>query len=75
MDEWPSHQQELTRKTAEHVAHLANLYQSNSIGVEAWEAALSAIWHVTSGLIDQDVSSLISELHREAMLDAARNRS
>ena len=67
-EDWPSHHQELTRKTAEQVQVWADRYERGEATLIIWISVLSALWHTTSGLIDEDVSRMISDLHRDALM-------
>ena len=69
-DDWPSHHQELTRKTADQVKIWGDRYEQGQAPLSTWIAVLGTLWHTTSGLIDEDVSRLISDLHRDALLEA-----
>lgn len=72
-DDWPSHHQELTRKTADQVKIWGERYDKGQAPLSVWIGVLGALWHTTSGLIDEDVSRMISDLHQSA-LDEARAR-
>lgn len=69
-DDWPSHHQELTRKTADQVKIWGDRFDAGTAPLSTWIAVLSTLWHTTSGLIDEDVSRMISDLHRDALVEA-----
>lgn len=67
VDDWPSHHEELTRKTLDQLKKWADRYEERVISVQTWVALLMTLYDTTSGMIDNGVSNLISNMHREAM--------
>lgn len=64
MDDWPSHTQELTRKTATALDVWADKYNSGLITKREFFVIVSALYDATSGLIDRDVSDLMADIHK-----------
>lgn len=69
MDDWPTHHQELSRKTLQELQKWTDRYENREIDARTWANVLSVLYDTTSGLIDDDISSLIVNLHREAQID------
>ena len=65
MDDWPSHHQELSRKTAEQLQLWVDRYERGEARPAAMIVVLSVLYDTTSGLIDKDLSTLIADLHRD----------
>lgn len=64
-DEWPSHVEELTRKTTLAVQALVERYERGEIEAKELCTALGALWDTVSGLVDDDLSHMIAELHSD----------
>ena len=65
MDDWPSHNQELSRKTAEQLQIWTDRYEKGEAKPAAMIIVLSVLYDTTFGLIDRDLSKLIADLHRD----------
>lgn len=72
LDDWPSHGQELTRKTADQIQIWGERHDRGLIDARTWLCIISALYDTTSGLIDKDVSDLLADLHREALSQATK---
>lgn len=59
MDDWPTHQAELTRKTSDALADLAHRLEEGEITAEAAFIAAGIMWDCTAGLIDRELMELI----------------
>lgn len=66
-DEWPSHVQELTRKTAEQLSKWSTLYQTGAISKREYFVFIRGVYDVTSGLIEKELSDLIADIHADLM--------
>ena len=69
-DDWPSHNKELTRKTAEQLELWAERYDRGVITLSTMISVVSAIYDTTSGLIERPVSDLLAEVHRDLVAKA-----
>lgn len=61
-DDWPSHTEELTRKTAEALNDLAYRHSAGEISAEAAFVAAGVLWDVTAGLVDRDLMDLLTQV-------------
>lgn len=69
--EWPTHHQELTRKTVEELQKRTDQFERGEISIEVFVLILSVLYDTTSGMIDKEVSNLIADLHWELRGQAA----
>lgn len=64
-DDWPSHADELTRKTSEQLAKWNGAYSAGAISKREFYITVSALYDATMGLIHRDVSDLMADIHKE----------
>lgn len=65
MDDWPSHTEELSRKTAVQLDKWSKAYDAKKITRREFYIALSALYDATSGLIDKDLMNLIADIDKQ----------
>lgn len=70
-DDWPSHAEELTRKTSDTLTDLVYRLDQGEITEREAIVALGAIWDCTAGLVDRGVMDLVAQTRSELM----RNQS
>lgn len=63
-DEWPSHNQEMTRKTAQSLGDWIEKLESGDITDREFGLIVTALYDATSGMIEKDTSVFLAELHR-----------
>lgn len=65
MDDWPSHLEELTRKTSVQLTKLCNAYDAERISKREFFLALTCLYNATSGLIAKDLMDLMADIDKE----------
>ncbi|MDE4297176.1 hypothetical protein PXK56_18485 [Phaeobacter gallaeciensis] len=65
MDDWPSHTEELTRKTSEQLDKWSKAYDAGKITKREFFIVVTTLYDTTSGLIKKDLSDLIADIHAE----------
>lgn len=66
-DDWPSHTQELTRKTSEQLQIWTERFDKGAINAKTMLCVVATLYDTTSGLIERDLSSLLADIHRDLM--------
>lgn len=62
---WPSFNEELTRKTTEVLARWTDKYESGKITKREYYVLVNALWDVTSGLCDNQLSHLLAAIEKD----------
>lgn len=70
MDDWPSFNAELTRKTTDQLQLWTGRYDRGEIPLSVMLSVVSAIYDTTSGMIEKDVSTLLADIHKDLMREA-----
>lgn len=65
VENWPEHSEELSRKSIEVIEKWSKLYDRGVITKREFYIMISAIYDATSGLITDEMSHLISEIHKD----------
>jgi hypothetical protein len=66
-DDWPSHTQELTRKTSEQLQIWSDRFDAGTITPKTMLCVVATLYDTTSGLIERDLSTLLANIHRDLM--------
>lgn len=64
MNDWPSHNRELTRKATEQLSRFTTMYEGGKISKREYFLIISVLYDTTSGLIEMDVSNLMADIHK-----------
>lgn len=62
-DDWPSHHQEMTRKTADELIRISDRFNRGEITKREFTLLLLTLSQTTMGMIEQDLSKQIADLH------------
>lgn len=71
-NEWPSHTDELGRKTTDVIERLMASYDAGKITLREIYLTVSMIYDTVSGLAPKDVCDLLADLHKELRIEAQR---
>jgi len=62
LNEWPTHQQELTRKASEQLEKWTDHYSRGKITKREYIIIISVLYDTISGLVDKDLTELIADI-------------
>lgn len=68
-DDWPSHTEELSRKTLAELSRQLDRLEQGEIDARTMEAVCASLWHATSGLIEDGASETLSAIHKHLMTE------
>lgn len=71
-DNWPSHAEELGRKTAAELDKWTTAYEAGRITFREFYLIVSVLYDATSGLAPRDISNLLSDIHMGLRVQAKR---
>ena len=63
-DDWPTHREELARKTSEKLSEIIGLRKSERLTDRDALIAVNVLYDTTSGLVPNDLSALIADVHK-----------
>lgn len=64
-NEWPTHVEELTRKTSEQLQVWTDRFDQGIISPTTLLCVVATLYDTTSGLIERDLSTLLADIHRD----------
>lgn len=70
-DNWPSHTDELSRKTLNQLSEWSDKYEKNEITNHEFFLIINVLYDTTSGLVTREVSTLLARVHA----DIAKNET
>lgn len=64
-DTWPSHTDELSRKTLNQLLEWSDKYEKNEITSHEYFLIINVLYDTTSGLVASEVSTLFAHIHTD----------
>ncbi|WP_326894534.1 hypothetical protein U8P73_36075 (plasmid) [Rhizobium beringeri] len=74
-DDWPSHADELGRKTSEVLAKWTGAYDAGRITIKEYYLVIVSLYDSTSGLMPREISDLLANIEKELRDEAARRKA
>lgn len=74
-DDWPSHTQELGRKSMEVIDRWMSAYNAGKLTLREFYLIVNATYDTTSGLVPKDVSDILAEIEKELRLEAKNRKT
>ena len=73
--EWPTHKDELSRKTLDELAKWTQWNAAGEKSDAAFLLAVGVMWDVTSGLINDDISHTLAAIHNDLRIQIKKSRN
>lgn len=73
-DDWPSHTEELARKTSALLGKWTKMYESKKITKRDYFIVVDVLYDATSGLVPSELSNLLADIHQFLRLEGKNEK-